>query len=36
MSERATESGVASFAPLDIEGPSAPPRSNGELVFAQP
>ena len=23
-------------APLDIEGPAAPPRSNGELVFAQP
>jgi nitrile hydratase accessory protein len=23
-------------APLDIEGPAAPPRSNGELVFSQP
>ncbi|MFG2076428.1 nitrile hydratase accessory protein [Nonomuraea maritima] len=23
-------------APLDIEGPAAPPRSNGELVFAAP
>ncbi|MCX4792272.1 nitrile hydratase accessory protein [Streptomyces sp. NBC_01221] len=23
-------------APLDIEGPTAPPRSNGELVFAEP
>ncbi|MFD8006242.1 nitrile hydratase accessory protein [Streptomyces mirabilis] len=23
-------------APLDIEGPAAPPRSNGELVFAEP
>jgi hypothetical protein len=23
-------------APLDIEGPVAPPRSNGELVFAEP
>ena len=22
--------------PLDIEGPAAPPRSNGELVFAAP
>lgn len=22
-------------APLDIEGPAAPPRSNGELVFAE-
>ncbi|MGX1541560.1 nitrile hydratase accessory protein [Streptomyces adustus] len=22
--------------PLDIEGPAAPPRSNGELVFAEP
>jgi nitrile hydratase accessory protein len=24
------------IAPLDIEGPAAPPRSNGELVFAEP
>jgi nitrile hydratase accessory protein len=23
-------------APLDVEGPAAPPRSNGELVFAEP
>jgi nitrile hydratase accessory protein len=23
-------------APIDIEGPAAPPRSNGELVFAEP
>lgn len=23
-------------APLDIKGPAAPPRSNGELVFAAP
>ena len=23
-------------APMDIEGPAAPPRRNGELVFAQP
>ncbi|MBD3004946.1 nitrile hydratase accessory protein [Streptomyces sp. 5-10] len=23
-------------APLDIEGPAAPPRRNGELVFAEP
>src|SRR5262245_52053114 len=23
-------------APLDIDGPAAPPRSNGELVFSQP
>jgi nitrile hydratase accessory protein len=23
-------------APLDIEGPAAPPRSNGELLFAEP
>ncbi|MFB6784377.1 nitrile hydratase accessory protein [Streptomyces sp. NPDC056352] len=23
-------------APLDIEGPAAPPRTNGELVFAEP
>ena len=22
--------------PLDIEGPAAPPRANGELVFAEP
>jgi nitrile hydratase accessory protein len=29
-------SGDAMTAPLDIEGPAAPPRSNGELVFAEP
>jgi nitrile hydratase accessory protein len=23
-------------APLDIDGPGAPPRSNGELVFSEP
>ncbi|MER6980821.1 nitrile hydratase accessory protein [Streptomyces carpinensis] len=23
-------------APLDIEGPAAPPRSNGELLFTEP
>lgn len=23
-------------APLDVQGPAAPPRSNGELVFAEP
>ncbi|HTJ37805.1 MAG TPA: nitrile hydratase accessory protein [Dactylosporangium sp.] len=23
-------------APLDVEGPAAPPRSNGELLFAEP
>ena len=23
-------------APMDMEGPAAPPRSNGELVFAEP
>ena len=23
-------------APMDIEGPAAPPRANGELVFAEP
>jgi nitrile hydratase accessory protein len=23
-------------APVDVDGPAAPPRSNGELVFAQP
>ncbi|MFE4960126.1 nitrile hydratase accessory protein [Streptomyces sp. NPDC056653] len=28
--------GDAVSAPLDIEGPAAPPRSNGELVFAEP
>ncbi|HEY1968793.1 MAG TPA: nitrile hydratase accessory protein [Pseudonocardia sp.] len=26
----------AEFASLDVEGPAAPPRSNGELVFAEP
>ncbi len=25
-----------SAAALDVEGPAAPPRSNGELVFAEP
>jgi nitrile hydratase accessory protein len=24
------------IAPVDIDGPTAPPRSNGELVFAEP
>jgi nitrile hydratase accessory protein len=24
------------IAPLEIDGPTAPPRSNGELVFAEP
>ena len=24
------------IAPLDIEGPTAPPRSNGELAFSEP
>jgi nitrile hydratase accessory protein len=23
-------------APVDVDGPAAPPRSNGELVFAEP
>lgn len=23
-------------APLDVDGPAAPPRANGELVFAEP
>jgi nitrile hydratase accessory protein len=23
-------------APIDVDGPAAPPRSNGELVFAEP
>jgi nitrile hydratase accessory protein len=27
---------LAPSAVLDIEGPAAPPRSNGELVFAEP
>jgi nitrile hydratase accessory protein len=27
---------VTSLLELDIEGPAAPPRSNGELVFAEP
>jgi nitrile hydratase accessory protein len=27
---------MTASAPLDIEGPAAPPRSNGELVFAEP
>jgi nitrile hydratase accessory protein len=27
---------VAPVAVLDIDGPAAPPRSNGELVFAEP
>jgi nitrile hydratase accessory protein len=27
---------MSGLLPLDIEGPAAPPRSNGELVFAAP
>ena len=27
---------MTTSAPLDIDGPAAPPRSNGELVFAEP
>jgi nitrile hydratase accessory protein len=27
---------MTAAAPLEIEGPAAPPRSNGELVFAEP
>jgi len=27
---------TAATLPLDIEGPAAPPRANGELVFAEP
>jgi nitrile hydratase accessory protein len=27
---------TAATLPLDVEGPAAPPRSNGELVFAEP
>jgi nitrile hydratase accessory protein len=27
---------MTASAPLEIAGPAAPPRSNGELVFAQP
>jgi nitrile hydratase accessory protein len=27
---------VSGSGPLDIEGPAAPPRSNGELLFAEP
>ncbi|MGH3669284.1 MAG: nitrile hydratase accessory protein [Pseudonocardiaceae bacterium] len=27
---------MTAVAPLDIDGPAAPPRSNGELVFAEP
>jgi nitrile hydratase accessory protein len=27
---------VTAAAPLDIDDPAAPPRSNGELVFAEP
>ena len=27
---------AVTLQPLDIEGPAAPPRSNGELVFAAP
>ncbi len=31
-----SQSASAPAALLDIEGPAAPPRSNGELVFAEP
>jgi nitrile hydratase accessory protein len=27
---------MTAAAPLEIDGPAAPPRSNGELVFAEP
>ncbi len=27
---------MTATAPLEIDGPTAPPRSNGELVFAEP
>jgi nitrile hydratase accessory protein len=27
---------VTATLPLDVEGPAAPPRANGELVFAEP
>ena len=27
---------MTASAPLEVEGPAAPPRSNGELVFAEP
>jgi len=27
---------VTASAPLEVDGPAAPPRSNGELVFAEP
>jgi nitrile hydratase accessory protein len=27
---------MTATAPLEIDGPAAPPRSNGELVFAEP
>jgi nitrile hydratase accessory protein len=29
-------SAPSAAAPLDVDGPAAPPRSNGELVFAAP
>jgi nitrile hydratase accessory protein len=28
--------GATGLAPLPVDGPGAPPRSNGELVFAEP
>jgi nitrile hydratase accessory protein len=31
-----TEVGAELGVELDVEGPAAPPRSNGELVFAEP
>jgi nitrile hydratase accessory protein len=27
---------MTASAPLEVDGPAAPPRSNGELVFAEP
>ena len=27
---------MTAAAPLEVDGPAAPPRSNGELVFAEP
>ena len=31
-----TAAAPGAAAPLEIDGPAAPPRSNGELVFAEP
>lgn len=36
MTDRRSAGGTDATDPLDVEGPAAPPRANGELVFTAP